>query len=251
MMRPRSSSVSRPNTSDGIPKHAAVGQAARNCRTMMVSSASPYADRSRQMGATNRAIIGSGNMTSPSACSPWQHPNPLGRIGLAVGKFMVVAHADRRNRPVSRGNERKDCLRTVLAPTTSPQCHGTSQRGDSNPAITSPTGRWLHLRARLLQTGVPRGGRGLVEMSAWARNNLSHLTDAEIAALSANCHSEAASSRRMSAGFDQPANPNEPDGRQRQRRFTGSDASQMVTAPSATSWPRVRRSTLGLIPPRR
>ena len=66
------------------------------------------------------------------------------------------------------------------------------------PAFTSPTLQVVAAYspegfARLLRTGVPLGGRELVEMSAWARNNLSHLTDAEIAALYSYLHSIPAS----------------------------------------------------------
>ena len=42
----------------------------------------------------------------------------------------------------------------------------------------------------LMRTGVALGGRQLATMGAWARQNLSQLTDAEIAALYGYLHTE-------------------------------------------------------------
>jgi hypothetical protein len=39
-----------------------------------------------------------------------------------------------------------------------------------------------------MRTGMALGGRKLGVMSGWARNNLSHLTDTEIAALYSYLH---------------------------------------------------------------
>ena len=46
--------------------------------------------------------------------------------------------------------------------------------------------------AELMRTGVALGGRKLGVMGAKARNNLSHLTEAEIAALYSYLHAQAA-----------------------------------------------------------
>ena len=113
---------------------------------------------------------------------------PLGRIGLAVGKFKLVAQLIAETVPPPEATNEEAAFGRYLARTTCAQCHGTALRGDSNPAFTSPTLQVVAAYspeefAQLLRTGVPLGGRKLVEMGAWARNNLSHLTDAEIAAL--------------------------------------------------------------------
>jgi hypothetical protein len=42
---------------------------------------------------------------------------------------------------------------------------------------------------QLLRTGVPLGGRNLGMMGPWARDHLSHFTDAEVAALYRYLHS--------------------------------------------------------------
>ena len=79
-------------------------------------------------------------------------------------------------------------MRTICA-----QCHGTNLLGDSNPDFTSPSLQIVAAYSEpafteLLRTGVPLSGRRLIEMSGWARNNLSQLTDPEIAALYSYLH---------------------------------------------------------------
>jgi mono/diheme cytochrome c family protein len=118
---------------------------------------------------------------------------PLGRMGLALGKFKLVAQLLAEAAPPPEAANEQAAFGRYLARTTCAQCHGTALRGDSNPAFTSPPLQVVAAYssdefAKLLRTGVPLGGRGLVEMTAWARNNLSHLTDAEIAALYSYLH---------------------------------------------------------------
>ena len=113
---------------------------------------------------------------------------PLGRVGLATGKFKLVAQLIAETVPPPEATSKEATYGRYLARTTCAQCHGTSLRGASNPAFTSPTLQVAAAYSReefaeLLRTGVPLGGRKLGEMGVWARNNLSHLTDAEIAAL--------------------------------------------------------------------
>jgi mono/diheme cytochrome c family protein len=113
---------------------------------------------------------------------------PVGRIGLAAGKFKLVAQLIAESVPPPEASGIEAARGRYLARTTCAQCHGTALRGDSNPAFTSPTLQVVaayppEAFTQLLRTGVPLGGRKLVEMGAWARNNLSHLTDTEIAAL--------------------------------------------------------------------
>ena len=118
---------------------------------------------------------------------------PVGRIGLAIGKFRTTAQmiAD-SNPPPAAANEESGRGRH-LARTICAQCHGTNLRGESNPDFVSPD---LHVVAayspddfvRLLRTGVAIGNRTLGVMSLSARNNLSQLNDAEIAALYSYLH---------------------------------------------------------------
>ena len=118
---------------------------------------------------------------------------PLGRVGLATGKFKLVAQLIAETVPPPEATSKEATYGRYLARTTCAQCHGTSLRGASNPAFTSPT---LQVAAaysqeaftELLRTGVPLGGRKLGEMGVWSRNHLSHLTDAEIAALYSYLH---------------------------------------------------------------
>jgi hypothetical protein len=63
-----------------------------------------------------------------------------------------------------------------------------------NPGFTSPNlqvvaGYTPEAFAQLLRTGVALGGRNLRTMGPWARDHLSHFTDAEIAALYRYLHS--------------------------------------------------------------
>ena len=117
---------------------------------------------------------------------------PLGRVGLATGKFKLGAQliADTVPPPVAMNEEAT--YGRYLARTTCAQCHGTNLQGASDPepspnlqvvAAYSP-----ETFAQLLRTGVALGGRKLGVMGAWARDQLSHLTDAEIAALYSYLH---------------------------------------------------------------
>ena len=118
---------------------------------------------------------------------------PLGRIGLAVGKFKLVAQLIADTVPPPDATNEEAAFGRYLARTTCPQCHGTSLRGDSNPDFTSPDLRVVAAYApeafvQLMRTGVALGGRKLGVMGEWARENLSHLNDAEIAALYSYLH---------------------------------------------------------------
>ena len=64
----------------------------------------------------------------------------------------------------------------------------------SNPGFISPNlqvvaGYSPEAFTQLLRTGVPLGGRNLGMMGPWARDHLSHFTDAEVAALYRYLHS--------------------------------------------------------------
>jgi len=119
---------------------------------------------------------------------------PLGRIGLTVGKFKLAAQLIAETVPPPEAANEEAALGRYLARTTCPQCHATDLRGTSNPGFTSPslqvvTGYTPEGFIWLLRTGVPLGERNLVMMGPWARDHLSHFTDAEIAALYGYLHS--------------------------------------------------------------
>jgi len=119
---------------------------------------------------------------------------PIGRMGLVVGKFKMVAQliAETVAPPDATSVEAKNGR--YLARTVCAECHGTALRGDTNPDFTSPDLRIVAAYspdafAQLLRTGIAIGGRNVGVMSAQSRNNLSHLTDSEIAALYSYLHS--------------------------------------------------------------
>ena len=160
-------------------------------RTVVVMPAEAFApmcdeDLGRIIGFLNRLPAVPGPDPSVSI-------GPLGRIGLVSGKFKTVAQlvADAMPPPAADSTEAEPGR--YLARTICAQCHGTHLRGAANPAFTSPDLRVVaayspEAFARLLRTGVGLGDRQLGVMSAQARNNLSYLTDREIAALYVYLH---------------------------------------------------------------
>ena len=119
---------------------------------------------------------------------PGISPGPLGRIGLATGKFKTVTQLIADAQPPPEATSAQATFGRYLARTTCAQCHGTNLRGDSTPDFTSPDLRIVaayspEAFAELMRTGVPLGGRKLDTMGPWARQTLSQLTDTEIAAL--------------------------------------------------------------------
>ena len=117
---------------------------------------------------------------------------PLGRAGLAAGKFQLAAQliADVASPPDATGEEA--ARGRYLARSTCSGCHGAALRGSSVPE-ESPDLRVVAAYSpeaftQLMRTGVPIGGRKLGMMGAVARDNLASLTDAEIAALYAYLH---------------------------------------------------------------
>ena len=118
---------------------------------------------------------------------------PLGRIGLAIGKFKTAAPQIAEAVPPPEANNEEAVYGRYLARTICAQCHGTNLGGTSNPDFTSPNLRVVAAYSpeafvQLLRTGIGLGGRNLGEMSAWARVNLSQLTDPEIGALYSYLH---------------------------------------------------------------
>ena len=118
---------------------------------------------------------------------------PLGRLGVALGKFKPAAELISLTVPPPAATNEEAELGRYLARTVCAECHGTSLQGDVNPEFTSPDLRVVSAYtpetfARLMRTGVALGGRQLGVMSEQARNNLSQLTDSEISALYSYLH---------------------------------------------------------------
>ena len=125
---------------------------------------------------------------------------PLGRVGVATGQFKTAAQLIAEAVPLPDTTNEEAAHGRYLARTVCAQCHGANLRGDSNPDFTSPDLRVVaayspEAFAELLRTGVAFGGRKLGMMRAAARDNLSHLTDAEIAALYSYLHAMPAAAR--------------------------------------------------------
>lgn len=119
---------------------------------------------------------------------------PLGRVGLATGKFKLAAQLIAETVPPPEAPNEEAAHGRYLARTICAECHGAALRGDSNPDFTSPDLRVVAAYspdafAQLLRTGVAIGGKSVGVMSAQAQNNLSYLTDVEIAALYSYLHS--------------------------------------------------------------
>jgi len=128
-----------------------------------------------------------------SGSGPSVSVGPLGRLGLVTGKFKTVAQLIADAVPPPEATDQEAQLGRYLARTVCAECHGTSLRGASNPDFTSPDLRVvasysLEAFTRLLRTGTALGERELGAMSRQARNNLSQLTDSEIAALYSYLH---------------------------------------------------------------
>ena len=118
---------------------------------------------------------------------------PLGRIGVATGKFKTVAQLIAETVPPPEASSPEAVHGRYLARTICVQCHGTSLRGSSNPDFTSPSLQVVAAYSaeefsRLLRTGIALGGRYPPTMGPYARALLSHLTDSEISDLYSYLH---------------------------------------------------------------
>jgi mono/diheme cytochrome c family protein len=117
---------------------------------------------------------------------------PIGRLGLVIGSFRPgpegVAEY-RTQAPIALGPEHEAARH--MAATNCAECHGPALMGGSaGPDEKAPD---LNVAAgydgaqfrTLMKTGRPPSGKDLGLMSEVARNDFSHLTDAEIDALHA------------------------------------------------------------------
>jgi mono/diheme cytochrome c family protein len=117
---------------------------------------------------------------------------PLGRLGLVIGSFRPGPEgvAEYRTQvPIALGPEHEPARH--LAATACAECHGPALMGGSAgpdqkaPDLATASGYDAAQFRILMKTGRPPSGKDLGLMSEVARNDFSHLTDAEIDALHA------------------------------------------------------------------
>jgi cytochrome c553 len=128
--------------------------------------------------------------TLPPIEGPGAHVSlgPIGRFGIITGRFKTAAQEIAEGRTPAPARTALAERGRYLARTICTECHGAVLQGDSNPDFTSPDLRIVAAYSagdftRLMRTGTALGGRELGIMRTRAQNNLSHLTDEEIAAL--------------------------------------------------------------------
>jgi mono/diheme cytochrome c family protein len=112
---------------------------------------------------------------------------PVGRLLLVLGKFRPVPEivaGYRTEVPIDLGPELRAARH--LASTACSECHGpslmggTAGRDEKAPDLRVAAGYDPAQFRALLRTGRPPGGRDLGLMTTVAKNDFSHLTDAEI-----------------------------------------------------------------------
>jgi mono/diheme cytochrome c family protein len=123
---------------------------------------------------------------------PEIHVGPLGRLGIALGRFEPAPATLERFRttyPIDVGAEHRAGRR--IAATACAECHGSELGGGApGPDATAPdlavaAAYDLPQFRTLMRTGVPPGGRDLGLMRRVARQDFSHLSDEEVAQLHA------------------------------------------------------------------
>ena len=133
-----------------------------------------------------RALPAGGKQVAPI------NVGPIGRLGLATGQFpsqLEEVERFRANMPAAVGKEYEVGRKLVMV--NCAECHGPAlEGGEPKPGLRAPdlmvAGAYdLPEFKRLMRTGVATGNRKLEMMSDIARRDLSHYTDAEIAAIHA------------------------------------------------------------------
>jgi cytochrome c553 len=124
---------------------------------------------------------------------------PLGRLGVATGKFKTAAMLIPPDTPAPPAAPPTDsvALGSYLAHTACAECHGTDLRGDVNLGsvnLAVVSGYSPDEFVRLLQTGIPKGGRKLGLMAEVAQRRFVALNPTEVAALYAYLHSRSGQS---------------------------------------------------------
>jgi mono/diheme cytochrome c family protein len=112
-------------------------------------------------------------------------PGPIGRLGLALGKFRSEPQllAERRPQALAAGSqhEKGRALSRMCM-----ECHGSALEGSTtvgSPNLTMAASYTLPDFTRFMRTGIAAGDRRLPLMSPTAQARFAHLTDEEIAAL--------------------------------------------------------------------
>ena len=121
------------------------------------------------------------------ATAPEPSFGPIGRLGLAMGRFntapTLIARFSRQQ-PIEAGARFEPGRRLAMLNCSS--CHGPrlggqeAAPGEISPDLTIVGAYDLPAFRKLLRTGVPAGGQKLKMMGPTARSDLSHLTDSEI-----------------------------------------------------------------------
>jgi mono/diheme cytochrome c family protein len=119
---------------------------------------------------------------------------PLGRLGVVMGKFKTMKQTmiDAPSPPPATNKDAQ--LGRYLAQSACAECHGTDLRGADHGEFIATSLQIAKAYSAeqftaLMRTGVAIGGRdNLPMMSRYARENLSAMNDAEIAALYAYLH---------------------------------------------------------------
>lgn len=119
-------------------------------------------------------------------------PGPFGRLGLVTGEFRPGPEGVafyRAQSPIALGAEHEPARH--LAATACAECHGPALMGGTAgpdqiaPDLRIAAGYDLGQFRALIRTGRPPDGRDLGLMTMVSKDDLSHLTDAEIDALHA------------------------------------------------------------------
>lgn len=124
--------------------------------------------------------------------TPPNRYGPVGRLGLALGKFrtapeVVAEYATREPRRLGKDYDAGHRLAVIKCS----GCHGADLGGreikpdEPAPDLTMAGAYDLPAFKRLMRTGVPAGGQKLKLMATIARSDLRYLTDAEIEQLHA------------------------------------------------------------------
>lgn len=154
-------------------------------RSLFIMPSENFQNLSDQQVAAIIAMVRS--LPRGGASSPATEYGPLGRLGIAMGKFesapaLVAAFATRE--PIRLGEKYEAGRR--LASLYCSGCHNADLTGKPiGPSEVSPdlaiVGAYDPAAfQKLLRTGVPAGGQKLGMMGATAKSDLSHLNDAEI-----------------------------------------------------------------------
>jgi mono/diheme cytochrome c family protein len=123
---------------------------------------------------------------TPPLPSTWY--GPLGRIGLATGKFKpAIAYIDTTVKRVGADEAHRTTREgEYFARVICSECHSETLTGDPtgpSPSLTGALGYTLPEFTTLLRDGKPRGSNKLTLMAEAVKSNLHNFTDSEIASI--------------------------------------------------------------------